>query len=309
MALSKHDIHDVLPRKKRDVHNYAMDSTRWNDFRFRDGDIVIGTWSKSGTTWMQQIVTQLIFDGRAGIPIADIAPWVDMRILPLEEMMAQLEAQSHRRCLKTHLPADALIFSPKAKYIYVGRDGRDVVWSWYNHLRRMSPALYDAFNTTPGLVGAPLERPPNDVRAFFHDWLDNDGAPVGSFWQNVQSWWDVRHSPNVLLVHFSELKADMPMEIRRIAEFLEIGISEDSWPAILEHCSFDYMKLNADTLSDHFKHAFDGGLQTFIYKGTNSRWRDALSPGEIEKYEAHAKANLSPECAHWLATGQIVESA
>jgi hypothetical protein len=44
-----------------------------------------------------------------------------------------VEAQTHRRFLKTHLPLDALVFSPKAKYIYIGRDGRDVVWSMYNH--------------------------------------------------------------------------------------------------------------------------------------------------------------------------------
>ncbi len=30
---------------------------------------------------------------------------------------------------KTHLPVDALVFSPEAKYLYIGRDGRDVIWS------------------------------------------------------------------------------------------------------------------------------------------------------------------------------------
>ena len=47
--------------------------------------------------------------------------------------MPLVEAQTHRRFLKTHLPVDALVFSEKAKYIYIGRDGRDVVWSLYNH--------------------------------------------------------------------------------------------------------------------------------------------------------------------------------
>jgi len=288
----------------REVHNYAMDSTRWYEFTFRDGDIVIGTWSKSGTTWVQQIVCQLIFGGAEGIPTLDMAPWLDMRILPLDTVMAQLEAQTHRRMIKTHLPADALVFSPKAKYIYVARDGRDVVWSWYNHLMRMSPELYEAFNTTPGLVGPPLRRPEGTVQEFFHEWLDNDAAPVGSFWQHVQSWWDVGDRPNVLLLHFSNLKADMPGEIRRIAAFLQIEVVDTQWSAILEHCSFDYMKQHADSLSDHFRHLFEGGLRSFIYRGTNGRWRDVLNREEIGKYERLAKNHLTSDCARWLATGE-----
>lgn len=306
--MSSLDGHPESSVPAREVHNYAMDSTRWYRFSFRYGDIVIGTWSKSGTTWVQQIVTQLIFEGAEGIPTLDIAPWLDMRVQPLDAVMAQLEAQTHRRIIKTHLPADALVLSPKAKYIYVGRDGRDVVWSWYNHLMRMSPDLYEAFNTTPGLVGPPLIRPEGTVRDFFHEWLDNDAAPVGSFWHHVQSWWDVRDRPNVLLLHFGNLKADMPGEIRRIATFLDIDVDETQWSTIFEHCSFEYMKQNADSFSDYFKNLFDGGLRNFIYKGTNGRWKDVLDREEIEKYERISKENLTSDCERWLATGETIGS-
>lgn len=295
---------DLAARKPRVLVNALMDSNRWNGFGFRDGDIVIGTWAKSGTTWMQQIVGQLIFGGAEGVAAGDIAPWVDMRIIPFDEMMAGLEAQTHRRFLKTHLPADALPFSAKAKYLYVGRDGRDVYWSWYNHLVRMTEPLYDAFNDPPGLPYGPLVRPNGDVRECFNAWLSGEGYSADTFWPHVQSWWDVRNAPNVLLVHFGNLKADMPGEIRRIARFLEIEIDETKWPAVLEHCSFDYMKRNADSLSQMGKDFFDGGLTNFIYKGTNGRWRDVLSAEEIAHYERAARENLSADCAHWLATGE-----
>ena len=49
------------PKKTRELHNHHFDSTIWNDFRFRDDDIVISTYAKSGTTWMQQIIAQLLF--------------------------------------------------------------------------------------------------------------------------------------------------------------------------------------------------------------------------------------------------------
>lgn len=297
---------DAAQRKPRELVTALMDSTRWNGFEFRDGDIVIGTWAKSGTTWTQQIVSQLIFRGAEGIAAADVAPWVDMRIMPFDEMIAQLKAQTHRRCMKTHLPADALLFSPKAKYLYIGRDGRDVYWSWYNHLVRMLPALYDAFNDPPGLPHQPLARPDDDVRKSFNEWLDGKGYSAETLLAHVQSWWDVRSEPNVMLVHFAKLKADMPGEIRRIARFLDIDIDVATWPDILEHCSFDYMKKNADSLSEVGKTFFEGGLRNFVFKGTNGRWRDVLSKAEIARYERMASESLTPECARWLATGEIV---
>ena len=76
---------------------------------------------------MQQIVAQLIFNGEEDLPVAEMSPWVDLRLPPKEVKMPMIEAQEHRRFLKTHLPVDALVFSPKAKYIYIARDGRDVV--------------------------------------------------------------------------------------------------------------------------------------------------------------------------------------
>lgn len=111
-----------MPVKTRDLHNHHFDSTFWDDIRFRDDEFVIAIYAKSGTTWMQQIVSQLIFDGAECISTAAIGPWVDLRVPPREVKLPEIEAQTHRRFLKTHLPVDALVFSPKAKYIYIGHD-------------------------------------------------------------------------------------------------------------------------------------------------------------------------------------------
>ncbi len=295
----------TYPKKTRELHNMLMDSTRWDGFKFRDGDIVIDTWAKSGTTWTQQIVSQLIFEGAEKLAALDISPWVDMRVIPFDEMIADLNAQTHRRFLKTHLPADALNISPKAKYIFLARNGKDVVWSWYNHLANMTPEFFDQINNIPGRVGPPIEPPTGDVREFFHDWLGDAGLYDWPYWAHIQSWWDIRNVPNVRLLHYNNLKADMPGEMRRIAEFLKIDIDEERWSDIVEHCTFDYMKKHADTLSEVFKDAFEGGLKTFIYKGTNGRWRDVLTPGELEKYDEIENVNLTPNCAHWHATGEM----
>jgi aryl sulfotransferase len=293
----------ALPVKTREIHNHHMDSTRWNDFKFRDDDIIIGTWAKSGTTWTQQIVSQLIFNGAEGIDVPALSPWVDMRIVPQEAIDA-LEHQTHRRFLKTHLPVDALVFSPKAKYIYVARDGRDAAWSAFNHFARAKDDLYDALNLTPGLVGPRIDRPKDGVHQYYREWFATDGYPLWSFWENIRTWWQIRHLPNVKLVHFNELKRDLPGSIRGIAEFLDIEIDQAHFPAILEHCSFDYMKAHAELSAPLGGIMWHGGASAFINKGTNDRWQGTLTEAEVTAYEARAIRELGHHAAHWLKTGE-----
>jgi aryl sulfotransferase len=295
------------PQKTRELHNHHFDSTIWNDFGFRDDEIVIATYAKSGTTWVQQIVSQLIFGGAEGLEVAEMSPWLDLRVPPKEVKLPVVEAQRHRRFLKTHLPVDALVFSAKAKYLYIGRDGRDVVWSFYNHHANANELWYRLLNDTPGRVGPPISPPPASIRQYFLDWLEGDGHPWWPFWENIRSWWEIRHLPNVLLLHFAELKADLPRQIRRIATFLDIPVDEGRWNAIVEHCRFDYMKRHA-TKSVPLGGAFwDGGAETFVHKGTNGRWRDTLTLEDCARYERMAEEQLGNACAHWLATGERVD--
>ena len=292
------------PEKTRELHNHHFDSTIWNDLKFRDDDIVIATYAKSGTTWMQQIVAQLMFDGDPDISVAEMSPWVDLRVPPKEVKLPLLEAQTHRRFMKTHLPVDAIRFCPKARYLYIGRDGRDVVWSMYNHHVNANQTWYDALNNTPGRVGPPIEPPPDTIRQYWREWLDRDGYPFWPFWDNVRSWWAVRDLPNVKFIHFANLKHDMAREIRAIATFLDIPIKESRWESILEHCSFEWMKKNA-TKSVPLGGAFwDAGAEVFINKGVNGRWTDTLSPEEVAAYQTRSRTELGDECAHWLATGE-----
>ncbi len=292
------------PAKTREIHNHHFDSTVWNDFSFRDDDIVISTYAKSGTTWTQQIVAQLLFNGAADVPVADMSPWLDLRVPPAEVKYQALEAQQHRRFIKTHLPVDALVYSPRAKYIYIARDGRDVVWSMYNHHANANALWYQLLNDTPGRVGPPIEPPPASIRQYFLDWMDRDGHPFWPFWENIRTWWEIRDLPNFFLLHFDELKRDLPGSMRRIAAFLAIAIDEKRFPAQVEHCTFDWMKANA-TKSTPLGGAFwDGGAEVFINKGTNGRWREVLTAEDNRRYEATARDRLGSACAAWLAGGQ-----
>ena len=299
----------IQPSKTREIRNHQQDSTVWNDISFRDDDIIIATYGKSGTTWMQQIIAQLIHAGDSTVEPGVLSPWVELRDVPRDELLGMLEAQTHRRFMKTHLPADAMVWNSEIKYIFVGRDGRDVIWSCWHHFAIATPLFWEWLNDTPGRVGPPVAHPPEDPRDLFLDLLEDDTRPtiLWPFWSHIRSWWAMQNQPNVLLVHFADLKQDLEGEMRRIAAFLQIpNMSEDDWRAAIGHCKFDFMKEHAKLyVPPSAEIAFQGGAKSFINKGTNGRWRDVLSGIDNERYLEKAREELGDDCAKWLEKGRL----
>lgn len=295
----------ALPVKPREFKNRFFDATVWNGLKYRDNDIVIASYAKAGTTLVQQIVAQLIFSGAEDIHVSRLSPWLDSVHPDKETKLNLVESQTHRRFLKTHLPADALPFSATAKYIYVGRDGRDIVWSLYDHqlaIRQESRELLDADNSGRLRV---IEPPASSILDYFNAWLDKDGYPFWPFWENVSSWWAMRHLPNVRVVHFANLLGNLPEEIRRIAQFIGTPIDESTWETILRHCGFAHMQANADKYVPQQAGIWKEKGKAFFNKGQNGRWRGGLPPDLSAKFEQRALDELGSACAHWLATGEL----
>ena len=297
----------TAPTPRRIYQNHHLDNTRWAHVHARDDDIVVVTAYKSGTTWTQNIVLHLIHQDLELREISKHSPWIEMRIRPVEDMAARVAAIETRRCLKSHMPFDGLPFSHTTRYVMPGRDPRDVFMSFWNHYSAYMPKMYADLNDTPGRVGPPLPRCPEDIRACWRDWItrgwfegDSEGWP---FWSNmglVQSWWDQRALPNVLMIHYDDMLADLPREIARIAAFLGIDAGPDLIADIAEATSFKAMKARAMALDTTAEDQFAGGAGRFIFKGTNGRWRDALDADDLALYEAAAARVLSPDCRAWL---------
>ena len=283
--------HVTPPRQA--IHTPMSDSDRWDHVRLRDDDIIVVSWGKTGTTLTQQMVYQLITGGADEVAAIDVSPWIERRAGgPVETMAAMLEAQTHRRVMKTHSPFEATPFLETIKYVYVGRDARDVAWSLHNHfmleLEQMRAAGYQ------------VPEPSGGVREFYLHWLGNEEAfgQEPSLWVNAQSWWNQRHRPNVLLLHYAHLIADLTGVMRRLSAFLEIPIDEARLPSLVERCGLDYMRKQATGSR------FPPG---FFNKGTNGRWRDMLSPEEVALCDEVAANKLTPDCARWLKTGEPSE--
>ena len=278
----------------------VADNRRWAGFTPRPDDIFVCTPAKCGTTWMQTIVASLLFpDGALPASILQMSPWIEAEFDPVDEVLARLEAQRHRRFIKTHTPADGIPWFPDAKYIFVGRDGRDAFMSMCNHMARFRNDVRDELNAKIAHESVmPLPPWTGDVHGFFSVWLATRGML-----EHVAGFWERRHQPNLLLVHYNDLKADLAGEMRRLAAFLGARVTEAQWPQVVERCTFESMRAREAEIGD-FGRVFEGGAKGFLFQGTNGRWRDVLTPAELDAYAARLKDLLPPEGTAWLESGR-----
>ena len=130
---------------------------------------------------MQAIVLHLIFQDLAARDIDKFSPWIDVRRRPLDEVIANIEAQTHRRVFKSHVPLDGLPFFREVKYIVVGRDPRDVFMSLWNHYSNYTEENFASVNNPDGRVGPPLPPCPESIRDFWLNWI-------------AKGWFDVGHA-------------------------------------------------------------------------------------------------------------------
>lgn len=290
-----------VTQRRRIYCDAFTDGTRWDQFEHRPGDVFIATPAKSGTTWTQTIVASLLWpDGAVPGPVLIVSPWIDGRLEPIESVAPRLARQEHRRFIKTHAPADGVPFWPTASYIVVLRDGRDAFMSLGNHMAQMRPEVMPRLNAEAEADGGHPLVWTGDPHVDFPMWLSmDDAAPA-----YLASWWSLRTEPNVIFVHYNDLKADLDGEMRRIASFLGISVPDDNWPDVVERCTFESMKARGDEIAP-FEFLFPGGVDSFLYKGTNDRWRDVLTPDELALYERRVADLLSPEAVEWLEKGSI----
>lgn len=296
-----------------EARSRVFDSTRWAGYRPREGDIVIATYSKCGTTWTQRIVSMLVFGSDEPRPLWEISPWPDARFgPPLESVYELAEAQTHRRFFKSHLPLTALPLYEGVKYLHVARDGRDACMSLHNHLTNFTPeaiAMLDEISLADPKFGDRYPRVSADAGAFFRDWITGDaldGDPELSFFAVERSFWAQRRRPDVLLVHYNDLKTDREDEMRRIARFLGIEVPEVLWPRLVEAAGFEAMQRDGDAILALAHALWEGGPSRFLHKGTNGRWRDVVAAEDLARYDQRVAAELAPGLARWLEGGRRV---
>ena len=286
-----------VPQRTITIKNQMTDTDRWDHFLPRDGDIFVTVPAKSGTTWTQAICAFLIFQTPdLEIKPATVSPWYDHPVAPVEEVVAKLEAQTHRRYVKTHTPLNAIPYYGTANYLCVYRDFRDVFFSGRSHTKNMTMDL--GVNVDSG-----------DVSKDFREWVAQDGpdstprASLRNFVLHYQSFRAYAHLPNIHLFHYADMKRDLRSAMAAIAKALTIEVDDDLLDELAVAADFTNMKQNADVFAPKGGQGIWKKDADFFNKGQNAQWRDMLSADDLAIYDREMRKLLPEEDIHWLESG------
>jgi aryl sulfotransferase len=294
----------------RDAARYTSadeDSARWGGFPFRDGDIVISTRSKTGTTWAQMICALLIFQTpELAAPVGWYSPWLDRLTQPREEVVAQLEAQRHRRFIKTHTPLDGIPVVPRATYLIVGRHPLDSAVSLYyqgeNIDRDRQRQLVQETTGQPAPVRP--DRPRKSARDWLLAWIDNDASAhqemdsIRGVLGHDSGAWARQSEPNIVLLHYADLSADLDGQMRQLADRLGITVPEPAWPGLVQTATFASMRASAAKITG------DGQVlksaTAFFRRGTSGAGQELLTEDELAHYYTRAASLAPADMLRWL---------
>lgn len=302
---------DHFPKLLHRYETPVADSARWDRYRPRDGDIIVATPPKCGTTWSQMLCAVLVHGPALPAPLTRLSLWLDRLSMPEDQLFAELEAQPWRRIIKTHTPFDGVPYFENVSYVFCGRDPRDAFLS-------MMDTMANASARTMGEVKERFGLPdsfafPEDPNAFFPVWLnqpvhawDQDGFPTGSVFRTARVYWRFRHLPNVHLMHYRDLRTNLEGEMERLAAFLGLPFEPAARPGILKAASFTAMQSRADENAPGAHLGEWTSNRAFFAQGRVEAWRGTLTAENQALYEAVAPSRASPALRAWLEGGRAL---
>lgn len=250
----------------------------YEEFTFRPDDVVIITYPKSGTTWMQEILPLITSGGDPAsvetLPNWDRVPW-------LEETRAsilKLEERPSPRLFTTHFHYNMMppsFFQVKPKVIYIMRNPKDVFTSAFHY-----------YDTASFLVN------PGPKSEFLQKFLDGK-VIFGSWFDHVKGWLSAEEKQHIMYISYEEMIKDLNDSVSRIARFLGKSLDPDVLEKIAERCLFENMKNNPmSNYSAVPKEFMDQTKSQFLRKGVAGDWKNHLTPEEAEHFDAVFKEKM-----------------
>lgn len=250
------------------------------NFQVNDGDVLVASFPKSGTTWIQEIIWQIVNGAESNGRTSDVN--MEEKFPYLEYVYPGLKALKKRpspRFIKTHMPYHLLPISVRqghGKVIYIARNPKDVCVSYY-HFTRMLSVL--------------------NFRGDFDHFLENfvsGRVAFGPWSDHVKQFWGHKGEENILFVSYEDLQKDASGVIRRIADFLGYRISDDQLQRIVQHTAFDTMK--NDPLVN-YSWWDDLGIRKkkeshFMRKGKVGDWKNYFTPAMAKEIDDKLLAPL-----------------
>jgi hypothetical protein len=298
------------PERNHRYNSPAADSERWDLYRPRNGDIIICTPPKCGTTWTQMIAALLVHQTPdLPMPLTRLSRWLDRHNEPIELVIDEYEAQAFRRIIKTHTPLDGVPFLDEVSYVVCARDPRDASLSMIDHLANISEASMKQARERAGLpADFKLPDNPNELFRMTLSVGDQpwtwDGFLVGSVLYFLDSYLQFRALPNIFFLHYADLSADLEQEMRRLASFLDIRVNEAILPRLVEAASFAAMKEHASETAPGAHVGEWTKDSDFFRKARMGEWRDVLSVENRALFDSVMEKRFSPEARAWIERGR-----
>lgn len=279
---------------KRAYGEAITDSTRWIAFSPRVGDIVVSTPAKSGTTWTQSILVLLIL-GDPGVDAQTSmkSPWIDINIRDVAELMARLEAQEHRRQVKTHTPIDGIPIWDELRYVTVYRHPIDVHFSYRKHAANMTLDLENDLY-------------PDDPSESFRIFLEGTHFEGDSLWAIVDHYRGTlaRESrENLMRLHYADMLRDLTGAVEQIAAHVGVSHPPEVMAALVEAATFDSMKANAHRFAPSAGQGFWRKDDGFFDSAMSNKSEGKLTADDLAAYDARMSELLGPEQRAWLEWG------
>jgi len=234
---------------------------RARNYRPGPEDVFVATQMRCGTTWMQQVVFEIVNRGKGDLSdrghghLYAVCPWIDgVNSVSLED--SPLVGEKPIRIIKTHLPAKLCPYSEQAKYIYVTR-----------HPVSCFASIVDYNRTLLGPLMPGVDK--------MVDWFCSDRMYWLPWPEHVAGWWQWAQSrENVLFVHYEEMTKNFGAILDRVASFLGYQLTAAEKQSITERCNFQYMKDNEELfeMSPPNMCSVRGGQ--FLARGTTNRHQD-----------------------------------
>jgi aryl sulfotransferase len=234
--------------------------------------------------------------------LGGLSTWLDFLTTPRDQVYARLEAQDHRRFIKTHTLLDGIPLDSRASYIVTARHPLDAAVSIYHQGDNIDRARMRQLTGQP--EPAETDRPRKSLRDWVLRWIDDDSDPreeldslPGVMW-HLSDAWARRGEPNVLPVHYDDLSADLDGQMCRLAGKLGITVRESAWPGLVQAATFEHMRASASQLVPA------GGIlkssAASFRRGTSGARREILTEQEIAHYHARVATMAPADMLTWL---------
>ena len=251
------------------------------------------------------MICALLVFGSAELPapLWEISPWLDWRVVPREEVLAQLRAQKHRRIIKTHTPLDGIPLDPRATYLVGARHPLDMAVSLYHQGANLDRELV---NRLTGHTDPPDDRAP---RPPLHEWLTEWIAWGGDPQERLDSLpgvmlhlsdaWSRRDESNIVLVRYEDLLADRAGGMRRLSARLGIPVPDELWGELITAAGFEHMRSRADRLAPDPVGVLRS-RRAFFRRGRAGAGDAVLTDAEMALYSERARQLAPPDLLQWL---------